>query len=161
MHRRAQQWIAARSGLAVFALLTMVLGPLVPRPPAALAAPVPAPLAATTWYTETVDPGGGLGQFASLAIDASDHLHVSYYDAPNTALRYASFDGTTWAPITVDNSGSVGQYSSLDLDGSGNPHISYYESESGLRHAATGRVDVVKRTGGLQQRRGRVQLPGR
>ena len=83
---------------------------------------------------------------------------MSYYDAPNTALRYASFDGTTWAPITVDNSGSVGQYSSLDLDGSGNPHISYYESESGLRHAASW-VVLVQRTGGYSSDVGRSPSP--
>ena len=68
-------------------------------------------------------------------LDSADHLHVGYYDASNTALRYAAFDGATWVTTTVDNSGSVGQHASLDLDDSEYPHISYYESEAGLRHA--------------------------
>ena len=89
----------------------------------------------TYWSIETVDPGGNVGKFTSLAIDSADRFHVSYQDTVDTALRYAVFDGSTWITTTVDNSGDVGQHTSIDLDDSEYPHISHYESGVGLRHA--------------------------
>ena len=62
--------------------------------PAESAAPARAVADAETYWTiETVDPGAGIGLHSSLAIDSADRLHVAYYDQPNTALRYAVFNG--------------------------------------------------------------------
>jgi hypothetical protein len=53
---------------------------------------------------------------------------ISYYDATNSALKYAHYNGQTWQIDVVDNSGNVGQYTSLALNEEGNPYISYYDA---------------------------------
>ncbi len=94
----------------------------------------------TGWYTTTVDPSPGVGQYSSLALDAAGRPRISYYDQQNSALKYAWFDGTSWYSLTVDSYdwGMTGLYTSLALDPAGQPHISYYAeglSNGSLRHA--------------------------
>ncbi|MBN1483641.1 MAG: PKD domain-containing protein [Chloroflexia bacterium] len=87
------------------------------------------------WFSRTVDWGGNVGRFASLALDDDERPHISYYDATNLDLRYAHFDGMHWITETADPVGYVGGYTSLALDSSGQPHIAYYDHiESGLRY---------------------------
>ena len=90
--------------------------------------PPAAPWDSAQWVVETVDADDSSGLFSSLAIDGSGHLHVSYYDSAQTALRYAYWGGASWITETVDNSGDVGEHTSLALDSAGDPHIAYYES---------------------------------
>ncbi len=108
-----------------------------PRLAESLGATVPQVIEADIiWSIETVDGAAGVGNYSSLGIDPLDHLHVSYYDMPNTALKYAQWAGSGWTTSTVDNSASVGQYTSLDLDGSDRPHISYYDlTNTALKYA--------------------------
>ncbi len=54
------------------------------------------------WHQETVDDQIGVGQYASLALDSSNHPHISYYDSRNGALKYAYFNGTNWQIQVVD-----------------------------------------------------------
>jgi len=71
-----------------------------------------------------------------LAVDASEYLHISYYDNTNGNLRYAYEDATGWHIQTVDSLVNV-EATSLALDGEGYPHISYavgYD-EYGLKYA--------------------------
>jgi hypothetical protein len=86
----------------------------------------------TAWITTTVDtgaPGDITGWYNSLALDAQDRPHVSYYDYDRAALRYAYFDGAAWELETVDNTGDPGWYgTSLALDAQGHPRISYCPS---------------------------------
>ncbi len=77
------------------------------------------------WHMETVDSSTGVGEYASLALDSSDHPHIAYYDHINGDLKYAYYDGDQWHIETVDNDGDVGRYASLSLDSTGNPHIAY------------------------------------
>jgi hypothetical protein len=43
----------------------------------------------TWWYLETVDIEGDVGTFSSMALDASDRSHISYYDGTHGNLKYA------------------------------------------------------------------------
>jgi hypothetical protein len=89
------------------------------------------------WHIETVD-SGGVGQYANLAIDNSDNLHIAYYSTQGS-LKHGYGTQTTggwnWSVDTAV-AGSSGEYSSIALDSSGNPHVVYFDSANGsLKHA--------------------------
>jgi hypothetical protein len=87
------------------------------------------------WECSTIISGEGVGQFASLDIDAVGNRNIAYYDGANGDLWFAR-SGTsancgpsnTWLCITVDSANDVGQYASLYLDGNADFHIAYYDA---------------------------------
>jgi hypothetical protein len=72
----------------------------------------------------------------SMALDASDHPHISYYEGSADDLKYAYWNGSTWQTETVDATGSVGMCSSIALDSFDYPHIAYWDWENnGVKYA--------------------------
>jgi len=79
-----------------------------------------------SWQVETVDSGGDVGEYASLAVDHEGRVHISYHSAIDRKLLYAYGGASNWTTATVDTaSGSTGEYTSLALDSNGYPCISY------------------------------------
>ena len=93
-----------------------------------------------TWQPVAVDQTGTVGRYSSLAVDASGHVHVSYFDDTNGELKYATCAAScttaaNWQSIAVDQ-GGVGAYASLALDRSGGLHVSYSDvSLNDLKYA--------------------------
>ncbi len=85
----------------------------------------------TDWQIETVDPEPAVGMFASMAVDSSNALHISYFDDRNDHLKYARQTGSVWTITTLDNLPGCGYFTSIELDASGYPHIAYGDNRSG------------------------------
>ena len=89
----------------------------------------------TLWSQMVVDPAWGVGSGAALALDSSGKAHISYYDANNQDLKYATNKSGLWVTQTVVSAGNVGSYSDIAIDGWGDPSIVYFnETTDELRY---------------------------
>ena len=78
---------------------------------------------------QIVDGTGNRGSYASSFRSSDGTLHVAYYDASATALRYArKLPGMLWESEELNNSANVGQWASVAVDSAGFVHIAYYDS---------------------------------
>jgi len=89
---------------------------------------------AIDWTCQIVDSSGYVGEYTSLAFDASGKPAISYYDSDNETVKLAydrNSDGDfldTGEIVTMDSVGYFGGYTSLAF-GSG-PAISYYDGDA-------------------------------
>ena len=89
----------------------------------------PPPPPGSTWTKQLVDDTGDIGWYTSVAVDSGGKVHISYYDADNMKLKYATTNASGgWDTETVDSGGDIGWDTSLAVDGSGRVHISYYDA---------------------------------
>jgi hypothetical protein len=93
-----------------------------------------------SWHQERAAPvgSGGLCEYTSLAYDAYDNPHITWYEGRSDYqdLRYTQKTDGAWATETVDAVGNVGLFNSLAVDREGRAHISYYAaSGNDLRYA--------------------------
>ena len=89
---------------------------------------------AANWQTVAADEAGDIGYSASLAVDGSGRLHVSYADFTNGDLKYATCAAdctspSSWQTTALDHTGNLGgeDYTSLAVDPSGGVHVSYFD----------------------------------
>ena len=81
---------------------------------------------ASPWENFTIDSSADVGKFSSIVADSNGELHISYRDATNGHLKYASNAGGTWTNYPIDNGGGhIGRYTSIDVDSNDKVHISY------------------------------------
>ena len=99
-----------------------------------------------SWFCMTVDSGGDVGKYSSIAIKPISgggiyypEIGIAYYDATNGKLKYAYgklCPTCSWSIDTVDEpilfpTDNKGQYSSLKYDSNGTPYIAYYFENTG------------------------------
>lgn len=91
----------------------------------------PVRVRAGEWLIETVDSGSETELCPSLALDSSNHPHLSYiYSASsNSYLKYAYYNGSLWQTEVVDDL-HASCNTSLALDGLGRPHIGYMSGQT-------------------------------
>ena len=77
---------------------------------------------------QTIDRIGYVGEDTSIAVDSNDRIHISYYDATNTALKYATDASGSWINSTIDSTNDVGGCTSIAVDSNDGIHISYYNA---------------------------------
>ena len=80
-----------------------------------------------TWSSSLVS----YGTWSSIAFDATDVPHVSFYDTESRQLRIAIGSPGHWSVGVVDDTPGVGQYSSLAFGPGDRAHIAYYDSIAG------------------------------
>jgi trimeric autotransporter adhesin len=91
------------------------------------------------WKKVTIDQTGDVGKFASLAIGGNGRLHVSYADATNYGLRYATClvsctSAIYWRRTTAVSGISVVGYTSTAVGGDGRVHVAFH-NHGALRYA--------------------------
>ena len=78
----------------------------------------------------TLDSGGNVGQYTSIAIGADGLGLISYHDYPNGDLKVAHCDDiacSSAATTTLDSAGTVGRYTAIAIGADGLGLISYYD----------------------------------
>ena len=109
-------------------------------PPSILGAANHAFLNGSAWVSGELPGAGDVGEFTSLALNASGGAYIAYYDLTNGLPRVAARVRSAWVPLNVDEPVSaaenVGLYTSLAIGTDDRPRLAYYdETEGNLKYA--------------------------
>lgn len=69
-----------------------------------------------------------MGEYNSIALDSNNKAHISYYNATNANLNYATNASGNWVPAVIESTDDAGKYSSIAVDSNDKVHISYYKA---------------------------------
>ncbi|MBI4838908.1 MAG: hypothetical protein HY806_07185, partial [Nitrospirae bacterium] len=73
--------------------------------------------ASGNWVITTIDSIGltypGVYTNTGIALDLNNKVHISYYNAADKDLKYATNAGGGWVTATVDSTGDTGIYNSI------------------------------------------------
>ncbi len=74
-----------------------------------------------------------VGLYSSIGLDSNNNPVISYYDATNSRLKFASWNAreNKWDIEVIDDNGDVGAYSSLIVAEDGSIWVSYYDRGGG------------------------------
>ncbi|MFH1379065.1 MAG: T9SS type A sorting domain-containing protein [bacterium] len=94
----------------------------------------------SSWIIDTIDSVDNasyvVGEYTSIAVEANNHIHISYYYEGAQDLKYAYYNGSSWSTQTVDSTGNTGLYTSIAVGSDGAVHISYKDETNGnLKYA--------------------------
>jgi hypothetical protein len=85
---------------------------------------------------ETLTTRQEVGEYSSLAIDASGNAYIVYYDSTNKNLLFATNRSGDWVLETIDSEDDIGEYAGIDIDDSNQLHVVYYDStNTNLKYA--------------------------
>ncbi len=88
------------------------------------------------WSTETLDSVGNTGLLTRLAVDATDKVHIVYFDETNKAVRYTTNNTGSWTIETVSERSLTQVGPAIGLDSENKVHIMYIDRENKeLRYA--------------------------
>ncbi len=100
-----------------------------------------------TWYSHTVDIGGGAYTSIGFEPTAPYTTHISYYDGYHR-LKHAKGTGTTWQNEIVDGPDPwVGEFTDLAITTAGGPRIAYFDrSNQSIKYARIFQGDWISET---------------
>jgi len=97
------------------------------------------PTADINWTESSIVFPEYVGNYVSMDIDSSGHIHISAFDVTDSDLSYIYIDNyaaTSCTHVSVDQFGSVGNWTKIKVNSSGVPYIAYCNAtEYGQRDA--------------------------
>src|SRR5207244_13987 len=72
-----------------------------------------------------------------IAVDSMGKEGIGYYDATNSAVKYAGFDNGVFSTRVIESDKSVGTSPSVAFDIDGNAYLGYYQKSGGNLRLAT------------------------
>lgn len=91
-----------------------------------------------TWVSSTIESIGNVGTHTSIAVDANEKVHISYYDFTRGMLKYTTNVTGNWVTSIIDSGGDYD--TGISLDANGKVHIVYDGTGGDIKYAtnATG-----------------------
>ncbi len=80
-----------------------------------------------SWSCEVVEDRNGCTG-ASVFLNSTDKVHISYDDSGSDDLIYCSGNAGSWSCETVETTNDVGNYPSIVVDGNDNVHITHHDA---------------------------------